>query len=367
MIDLKKQQADAIGWEKERYDALLDEFEPEMKTSEVESMFFELREALIPLVDKIIDGAGECPEFVSREFDPQIQESFCRWLVRSLGYDMEAGRLDTSPHPFTMQVAPGDVRQTTRADAHGIMMSIYAAIHETGHALYEQNLPEAWAGMPVYQVPSLGLHESQSRLWENQIGRSRGFSNFIFRELRNRFPEQLSDVDEEIYYRGAIHPQRSLIRVTADEVTYNLHVGLRFELEVALFRDELDVQDLPGAWNEKMEHWLGIVPPSDTEGVLQDMHWSIGALGYFPTYSLGTMYGAAFYEKAKKDIPSLEDGLSDGRVEPLAEWLGEHVYSHAYLYPGPELGERILGEPLSPGPFIDYLRTKFGDAYNLSW
>jgi carboxypeptidase Taq len=366
MVDLKKQQADAIGWEEERYDALLDEFEPGMRTTEVEQMLTELGESLIPLVDKILEGAGERPEFVGREFDAKVQEAFCQWLVGSLRYDLDAGRLDLSPHPFTMQVGPGDVRQTTRVDPDGIMMSIYAAIHETGHALYEQNLPHEWTGLPVYQVPSLGMHESQSRLWENQVGRGRGYSHFIFRKLREYFPEQLNDVDEETFYRGANHPKRTPIRVTADEVTYNLHVALRFELEVALFRDELDVQDLPGAWDEKMDHWVGIKPPGHAQGVLQDMHWSIGALGYFPTYSLGTLYAAAFFDKANRDIPELERQLAEGDVDGLLGWLQEHVYPHAYLYPAKELGEKILGEQLSARPFIDYLKTKFADMHDLT-
>lgn len=366
MIDLKKQYADAIGWETERYDALLDDFEPGMKTPEVEAMFRDLGAGLRPMVDEIIGSATDKPAFLTREFDPEVQQEFCQWMVIDLGFDTEGGRLDRSPHPFTMNVAPGDVRQTTKTIADDLMMSIFAAIHETGHAVYEQNLPDKWAGWPVYGVPSLGMHESQSRLWENQVGRGRAYCSRIYQNLRTRFSEQLSDVDEESFYRGATFPERTLIRVTADEVTYNLHVGLRFEMELAMFRDELDVEDLPDAWDQAMERWVGITPTDDKDGVMQDMHWSIGALGYFPTYTLGTLYAAAFFEKAQADLPDLDSQLADGNAEGLMDWLRDKVYSQAYLYTAKELGERIIGGPLTPQPFLDHIRSKYGELYGLN-
>lgn len=366
MIDLKKQYADAIGWSGERYDALLDDFEPGMRTAEVEEMFDELGKGLRPLVDQIVGAATDKPAFLTRTFDPDEQQDFCQWMVKDLGFDTEGGRLDRSPHPFTMNVAPGDVRQTTKTIADDLMMSVFAAIHETGHAVYEQHLPDEWAGWPVYAVPSLGMHESQSRLWENQVGRGRPYCNRIFKDLKNRFGEQLSDVDEETFYRGATFPRRTLIRVTADEVTYNLHVGMRFELELALFRDELEVEDLPGAWNESMERWIGITPPDDRDGVMQDMHWSIGALGYFPTYTLGTLYAAAFFERAQSDLSDLDADLAAGETGGLMAWLEDKVYSQAYLYTAKELGEKIIGEPLTPKPFLDHIRSKYGAIYGLN-
>ena len=366
MISLKKQEADAIGWTGERYDALLDQFEPDMLTGEVEAMFRELKDSLLPVAQKILDGAGERPDFISRTFDEKKQEEFSQWLVRELQFDTDAGRLDTSPHPFTMPVGPGDVRQTTRTEPNLIMGSIYASIHETGHALYEQNLPREWQGLPVGAVPSLGLHESQSRLWENQVGRSRPFCGFMAEKMSSFFPEAMSGVDGEAFYRGANHPERSLIRVYADEVTYNLHVGLRFELELALFRDELEVKDLPGAWNESMERWIGVLPPDDADGVMQDMHWSIGALGYFPTYTLGTLYAAAFYKKAETEIEGLGEDLARGDVTRLLAWLKETVYSQGYLYSAKDLAHKILGEPISAKPFVDYLGSKYADMYGLS-
>ncbi len=367
MIELKKQAADAIGWENERYDALLDDFEPGMTAKEVEVMFDELANDLRPIVDRIIDAAGDRPAFIDRNYDPSIQEAFSQWLVKAMHFDTEEGRLDTSPHPFTMPVGAGDVRQTTKTDPNAIMMSIYATAHETGHALYEQNLPEKYRGTPVGQVPSLGLHESQSRLWENQVGRSRAYCSFLYPKLKEHFPEQLKDVDTEFFYRGANHPQRTLIRVMADEVTYNLHVALRFEIELSLFRDDLEVKDLPQAFNEGMEKWLGITPPSDSDGVLQDMHWSIGALGYFPTYTLGTLYAAAFYDKAEAEIGDLNAQLQAGEVGGLLDWLKTNIYDHAYLYSAKELGEKVLGETVTAKPFIDYLRNKFGEMYGVEF
>lgn len=367
MIDLKKQYADAIGWENERYDALLDDFEPDMTAKEVEVMFDELATGLRPLVDNIIDAAGDRPAFIDRAYDSKAQEDFCQWLVKAMRFDTEGGRLDTSPHPFTMPIGRGDVRQTTKADPNAIMMSIYAAAHETGHALYEQNLPDEHKGTPAGSVPSLGMHESQSRLWENQVGRSQAFCEFLYPKMKEYFPGQLEDVDMLGFYRGANHPERTLIRVMADEVTYNLHVALRFEVELALFRDELDVADLPQAFNEAMQKWVGITPPSDADGVMQDMHWSIGALGYFPTYTLGTLYAAAFFDKANSDLGGLDDDLRSGNVDRLLEWLKTNVYSQGYLYPAKELGLRVLGETVSAQPLIDYLKNKFGEMYDTTF
>lgn len=365
MVDLKKQYADAVGWTGERYDALLDDFEPGMTTAEVEQMFGDLGDGLRPLVDRIVDAATDKPAFLDRGFDPEVQQDFCQWMVKDLGFDTEGGRLDRSPHPFTMNIAPGDIRQTTKTIADDLTMSIFAAIHETGHAVYEQNLPAEWAGAPVYNVPSLGMHESQSRLWENQVGRGRPYCGRIYRGLKQRFPEELADVDEETFYRGATFPERTLIRVTADEVTYNLHVGLRFELELALFRDELEVEDLPDAWNEAMDKWVGIKAPDDRDGVMQDMHWSIGALGYFPTYTLGTLYAAAFFEKAESDLPDLDQQLAAGDASQLMQWLRDKVYSQAYLYTAKDLGEKIIGAPLTAQPFLGHLATKYGELYDI--
>lgn len=365
MIEMKKEQADILGWEEERYDSLLDDYEPGMLTRDVEKMFSELESSLRPIVDPIVEAAGERPGFLSASYDAAEQDAFCRWLVQEVGFDIAGGRLDSSPHPFTMEVALGDVRQTIRTDPTMPMMSIYAAMHETGHALYEQGIPEELRVLPIGRVSSLGMHESQSRLWENQVGRSRAFTDFLLPHLKERFPKQLRDVDSDLFYAGVNHPSRSLIRVSADEVTYNLHVALRFELEVAIFRDELEVKDLPGAWNEAMQKWVGTTPPNDSDGVMQDMHWCIGALGYFPTYTLGTLYAAAIFDKAKSELGDLDEQLRAGDTSALLNWLHERVYHQGYLYPAKELMERVLGEPPSAQPFVNYLRNKFENLYDI--
>ncbi|MDP9234071.1 MAG: carboxypeptidase M32 [Actinomycetota bacterium] len=365
MIGLKKQEADAIGWESERYDALLDEYEPEMKTSEVEAMFSELTEGLRPLLEKIVAVSRPRPDFLDASYDTGSQESFCQWLVTTLNFDTERGRLDTSPHPFTMHVGSGDVRQTTRADENDVMMAIFATIHETGHALYDQGIPEEMDDLPVGGTPSLGMHESQSRLWENLVGRSRPFTDFMLPHLKERFPTQLGMVSPDEFYQAANHVEPSLIRVTADEVTYNLHLMLRFELELALFRDELDVSDLPNAWDAAVEKHLGVRPDSDANGVLQDMHWSIGIQGYFPTYTLGTIYSAAFFAKAREDLGDLDEEVRNGDTTRLLGWLREHIHSQAYRYPSKELANRVIDEPISAKPLLAYLRGKYSELYGI--
>ncbi|MDQ3879209.1 MAG: carboxypeptidase M32 [Actinomycetota bacterium] len=365
MLELKKKQADAVGWERERYDALLDDFEPGLTAAEVEVLFKDLTSQLGPIAEKVLQATGSAPEFASKEYDPAQQEAFSRWLVEKLNFELDAGRLDTSPHPFTMTVAPGDVRQTTRYVPNELLGGVYATIHETGHALYEQGIPLEFADLPVGHVPSLGMHESQSRLWENQVGRSRAFTNAILLKLKEQFSSELGMLTPEEFYEGVNHPQRTLIRVSADELTYNLHVALRFELELALFRGELTVADLPDAWDAGMEKHLNIRPDSDANGVLQDMHWSLGFFGYFPTYTLGTLYAAALFDRASAELGDLEEDLKNLEVGRLLGWLREKIHSQGYLYTTKELGEQVLGEPLSVTPFIGYLKTKYGELYNV--
>lgn len=363
MLDLKKQEADALGWENERYDALLDLFEPDMSAAEAEALFKDLIAGLKPLSEEILATVPERPEFLGATYDPAAQMEFSQWLVHQLGFDTEAGRLDLSPHPFTAGLGKGDVRQTTRTIPDELMASIYATAHETGHALYEQGLPEEWSDLPVGSFPSLGMHESQSRLWENQVGRGRAFTSFMLPHLKERFPEELGAVSFDDFYRGVNDVRRTLIRVHADEVTYNLHVALRLEVELALFRDELEVKDLPDAWDDAMERHLGIRPPDAADGVLQDMHWSIGAWGYFPTYTLGTLYAAAFFAKAEDDLDGLDDDLSKGECGRLLQWLRDNVHSKAYLYSAKDLGEQVLGGELTVEPFLKHLQAKYSELY----
>jgi carboxypeptidase Taq len=364
MLKLKVEEADALGWEAERYDAMLDLFEPGTTTAEVEAVFGELNAGLKPLAERILAAAPERPAFLGAPCDVTRQKEFCDWLVTTLGFDVQAGRLDLSPHPFTMFIGVGDTRQTTRTEERGLFNSIYAALHETGHALYEQGIPEELRALPVGDVPSLGIHESQSRLWENQVGRSRAFCDFMLPHLKERF-DVLGMVEPDAFYAAMNHPERSLIRVHADEVTYNLHVALRFELELALFRGQLEVRDLPEAFADAMERHVGLRPSTVADGALQDMHWSIGALGYFPTYTIGTLYAAAFFARARQDLPDLDDDLRRGETAPLRAWLADKVYRHGFVCPAPELAAAITGEPLSARAFLDHLEEKYGELYDL--
>jgi carboxypeptidase Taq len=365
-VKLKKEEADALGWTNERYDACLDYFEPEMTAIEVEGLFAQLTAGLEPMAQRILDAAGEAPLFLRKRYEPARQIDFCNALVDRLGFDRAGGRLDFSPHPFTMFVALGDVRQTLHVEEDDLMTSIYAAIHETGHALYDQGFPDEWAGLPVADAPSMGMHESQSRLWENHVGRSRAFMDHMLPGLKELFGDQLGTIDPDEFYRGVNHPERSLIRIKADEVTYNLHIALRFELELSLFRDELDVADLPDAWDAAMEKHLGIRPEDHTHGVLQDMHWSDGYFGYFPTYTLGTLYAAAFYEKLVGDLGDVASEIRAGDCSRVLGWLRAQIHSQAYLYPAKELARRVLGADLSAQPFLDHIKSKYAEIYSLS-
>jgi carboxypeptidase Taq len=361
LVELKKQEADALGWAEERYDALLDQYEPGAKTSDLTPLFDELVEGLRPITDEVLGRAQTGDDWMYASYDEDRQTSFCAWLVEQLGFDLTGGRLDKSPHPFTIGVGPGDVRQTTRTERTGVFGSVYAALHETGHALYEQGIPPEWRGLPVGRVPSLGMHESQSRLWENQVGRSRPFTDYLLPQLKERFPEELGMVEPESFYRGVNAVRRSLIRVNADELTYNLHIALRLGLELALFRDDLAVVDFPDAFDQAMEKHLGIRPDDHATGVLQDMHWSIGAFGYFPTYTLGTLYAAALYNRAERELGGLTEDLRAGDTSRLLEWLRHNIHSRGYSADAQTLVEDVVGEPVGAGPLLGYLREKYSD------
>jgi carboxypeptidase Taq len=363
VVALKKQVTDAIGFANERYDALLDDYEPGMTAAEVEEMFAGLVKGLQPVADVVLAKSGSRPEFLTNTFDISAQSSFSQWLTRHIGFDTGGGRLDISPHPFTIQIGLGDVRQTTRYHESDLVSSIYSTLHESGHALYDQGLPEEWRDLPVGGHASLGMHESQSRMWENQVGRSRAFTAFLLPRLKERFENALGSVEPDDFYRAVNHPERSLIRVEADELTYNLHIVLRFEIELALFRDELEVADLPEAWDHAMETHLGIRPDGDSQGVLQDMHWSGGMMGYFPTYTLGTLYAAAFFAKARSDLGDLEDEFRRGETGRLLDWLRTNIHSKAHLHDAKDLAAEVLGEKPTAQPFLDYLSDKYSDIY----
>jgi carboxypeptidase Taq len=317
----------------------------------------------VPLVASIRD-TGLRPALPPGPYDVAAQEAFGRRVMADLGFDLEAGRLDVAVHPFCSGSSPDDVRLTTRYRPEGFTESLFGTIHETGHGLYEQGLPAQAGGLPVGDSVSLGIHESQSRLWENMVGRSRVFWEHYLPVAQAHFPG-LAGVDVDRIYAAVNRVEASMIRVEADEVTYNLHILLRFELERALLERELAVADLPGAWDERMERYLGIRPADAAEGVLQDVHWGSGLIGYFPTYSLGNLYGAQFYRQILVDLPDLPAQIAQGRFAPLLTWLRERVHSRGKRRTAAELVQDVTGQPLGVDALMDYLEAKFRPLYGL--
>ena len=363
-VRLARAVADHVGWESDPYDALLDEYEPGMTVQEMEPLFAELKRGLLPLVAAIRERLERVDDRVLRgEFDEPAQERLTLEALRAMGFDFRRGRQDRSPHPFTTTFGPGDVRVTTRFNPHHLTEALFSTLHEGGHALYEQGLPEAWRRTPLFDGASLGVHESQSRLWENLVGRSREFWTFFLPRVREAFPQKLAGVDVEAIYRAVNRVQPGEIRTEADEVTYNLHIFLRFELERELLAGRLDVADLPEAWNARMEAYLGLRPTSDARGVLQDIHWAHLSIGYFPTYTLGNVLAVQFYRKALQDRPEIPECIARGDFGPLLGWLRERIHSlGASLLPR-ELVLRVTGSPIQAGPYLDYLRRKYGELY----
>lgn len=365
IVSLKREQADALGYEDEPYDALLDGFEQGETAKTLEPALATLTSALVNLLDRI-QGSTRRPDpsFKHRYFPVPEQESFAVMAAQRMGYDLAAGRLDVSAHPFTTGIGPSDVRITTRYTEDYFNEAFFAVIHEAGHALYHQGLPTEHWGTPFCGPISLGINESQSRLWENMVARSFSFWQHFYQEARKRF-SVLSDVSLEEFYFSVNEVTPSLIRVEADEVTYNLHVLLRFQLEVALCRGDLKVADLPDAWNEKVQSYLGMTPPDYARGVMQDVHWSGGAIGYFPTYALGNLYAAQFYAKAQAELGDLDVLLEKGELGPLLEWLRRNIHSQGRRYLPRNLVKTVTGEDPDPRFLIEYLNRKYGSLYGV--
>ncbi len=365
VLMLRRRQAEHLGYENEPYDALFAEFEPGADTAEVAAVFTDLRARLLPLVAAIQDAGPRDDAALRGAFPEAAQEALSRRVLTAMGFDFEAGRLDASAHPFTSDIGTGDVRLTTHYAPDDLAVCLWSTIHEGGHGLYEQGLPAAEAGLPLGESLSLGIHESQSRLWENQVGRGLPFCRWLVPQLRELFPGAFDDVDAEAVYRAANVVRPSPIRIEADEVTYNLHIILRMEMERAMLRGEVDVDDLPGLWNERMTADLGVTPRNDAEGVLQDIHWSFGVFGYFPTYALGNLYSAQFFDAARRALPDLDAQLERGELIPLLDWLRGNIHAHGRRWSASELCRRVAGAPLDPGPFVTYLHRKFGALYSL--
>jgi carboxypeptidase Taq len=366
IVGLKRQEADAIGYSSNPYDALLDEYEPGATAGEITNLFTALAADLVPLV-QAISSSKRAPnrDILTREFPVEKQEAFGRAAAAAVGFDFQSGRLDTTTHPFCSGIGPGDCRITTRYNPRFFNESFFGILHESGHGIYEQNLPAEHHGTPLGTAASLGVHESQSRLWENQVGRGRPFWEHFLPKAREAFPAALGDVrlDDFLFAVNDVRP--SFIRVEADEATYNLHIILRFELEQGLLTGDVPVADLPAAWNDKFQAMFGLTPPDDAAGCLQDIHWSFGGLGYFPTYTLGNLYAAQFMARARTDLPGLDDDFRRGEFGRLKEWLTEKIHRQGQRYRANEMCRRITGQSLDHRPFISYLRDKFAPLYGL--
>jgi len=363
MVELKKREAEAIGYEDRPYDALMDGFEPGLRSAQVETLFSSLRDKLVPIVSNIIDsGIRPDVSFLTCGYDLEDQKRFNRKLAEDIHYDFKRGRIDEAAHPFTTG-SLHDVRITTRYNPDDPRPALFATLHEGGHALYEQGYLEEHFGTPMCEPVSLGIHESQSRMWENLIGRNMPFWKHYYPELQKTFPKQLGDVPLEKYHAAIndVHP--SLIRVEADEVTYNLHILLRTEMEMALFSGQLDPMDAPQAWNERMDKFLKVEVPDDANGVLQDIHWSHGLFGYFPTYALGNLYAVQLFDTVQKEIPDLDAKVEVGELLPLLDWLRAKIHTKGRLMRADEMVKDITGEPLNEDHFIAYLNRKFGPLY----
>ncbi len=365
LVELQLEIAERIGYIDEPYDALLDQYEPFTLTSDIDRAFGELRRELVPLVEAIGSAPQLDDSVLRRDFPAEQQAAFGDKVMRALGYELDRGRLDVSAHPFATTLGAHDVRITTRYNRNFFSSAVFGTIHEVGHALYELGVAEEYHLSVLGEGTSLGIHESQSRMWENMIGRSRHFWEHFYPILLEHFPQSLADIDREAFYRAINRVEPSLIRVEADEVTYGLHVILRFELERALLNRECTVAQLPEAWRERSRELLGVVPERDAEGVLQDIHWSMGGMGYFPTYALGNLYAAQFMETISRDLPTLWDDVRRGEFSLLLDWLRRNIHIHGRARSARELCVDITGSELQAAPFIRYLKQKYGDLYGI--
>jgi carboxypeptidase Taq len=366
-LQLKRQEAQCIGYQSNPYDALLDAFEPGETAAGIQQVFQPLRQRLVELIGRIGNSARTAPmEVLERTFPAAIQEKLSREAAAASGFDFQAGRLDVTVHPFCQNIGPGDTRITTRYDEHFFSDSFFSTIHETGHALYEQGLPkEKHFGLPIAEAVSLGIHESQSRMWENFVGRGGAFWKYFFPRTQQAFGDVMKDISPDQWLFAINDVRPSLIRTESDETTYNLHVMLRFEIEQAMLLDEIKAHDNPAAWNERMKNYLGVSPPDDAQGCLQDIHWSMGAIGYFPTYSLGNLYAAQFFEQARKDLGDLDGMFEKGEFLPLLGWLREKIHIHGKRYTAKQLIKRVTGSELSAEPLVRHLEKNAKAFYGV--
>jgi len=366
IVSLKQQEAEALGYGDHPYDALLDDYEPGATSAGLGKLFEPLRSALADLLQRIVNSPTQAPvEVLTRRYPVSDQEAFGRMAAQAIHFDFHGGRLDVTTHPFCTGIGPGDTRITTRYDEHDLGNSFFSILHECGHGIYDQGLDPQHYGTPLGKAVSLGIHESQSRLWENYVGRSRPFWEHFFPQAQAAFPDALSDVALDDFHRAVNDVRPSFIRTESDEVTYNLHIFLRFELERALIVGDLKPADVPGVWNETFERDFGLRPPDDRRGCLQDIHWSGGGIGYFPTYTLGNLYGAQFFARARVELGDLDAQLARGEFAPLKSWLNEKIHRQGQRWRGAELVAVVTGKPPSHEALAGYLENKYGELYGV--
>jgi carboxypeptidase Taq len=366
LVSTTKKFIEYWGYKGNKYNTLLDMYEPGVTVDVLDNVFGKLRERIVPLVKQIGDAPNQ-PEtkFLYEHFPKAKQRDFSLKILDQMGYNFKAGRLDETVHPFAIGMNPGDVRVTTKYDENDFRTAVFGTIHEGGHALYEQNLSKELIGTPLCTGTSMGIHESQSLFFENFVGRNLSFWKKNYDLLKEYSNGQFSSVPLEDYYRAINESKPSLIRIEADELTYPLHIMIRYEIEKGLFNDEIEVKDLPQIWNEKYEQYLGVLPESDAEGVLQDVHWAGGSFGYFPSYALGYMYAAQFKNAMLKDIPQFDQLLENGDLKPIQEWLTENIHQYGKLKQPLEILESVTGEGLNADYLAEYLLKKYTDVYQL--
>lgn len=365
-LDLSRELANFFPGSEHIADPLINFADYGMKADSVRKLFADLRTAQVPIVQAITSQQPADDACIRKHFPEKEQMAFCEEVVRQIGYDFQRGRVDKSHHPFTTSFSVGDVRITTRVKENYLGECLFSNIHEAGHAMYEQGVDMKYDGTPLANGTSAGVHESQSRLWENVVGRSLGFWEHFFPKLQKAFPEQLKGVSLEAFYRAINKVERSLIRTDADEVTYNLHVMLRFEFELAMLEGSLEVKDLPEAWRARFQTDIGITPPDEKDGCMQDVHWYGGTIGgAFQGYTLGNVMGAQFHAEALKAHPEILDEMKQGKFDTLHNWLIENIYRHGRKFTAPELVKRLTGGEISIAPYIAYLKAKYGQLYKL--
>ncbi|MCB9192698.1 MAG: carboxypeptidase M32 [Flavobacteriales bacterium] len=365
VIDLKRKEAKIVGFKDHPYDALCDEYEPDCTVKDIDGIFEGVKRDLKPLLDAIQSKPQVDDSFMGQYFNHDKQWNFGIEVLKDMGYDFDGGRQDISSHPFTINFAATDVRVTTRVSEETFNEMLWSCIHEGGHALYEQGLPDSEYGLPSGEAVSLGIHESQSRLWENNVGRSLEFWEWKFARLKEIFPAQFEGVSAMDFFKAMNKVQPSLIRVNADELTYHFHILIRYELEKAIMEEKLNANDLPAAWNAKYKEYLDVDVPNYSQGVLQDIHWSHGSIGYFPTYSIGSFYAAQFHAAAEKEIGTLDPNNAETYLKNLLSWLRENIHQYGKQYSSKELCERISGETLNSKFFMDYAQKKYGLIYGI--